>query len=277
MKLLPTFVEGEHDVVFVDRSLRVHEGFVDYPKRLQEFPSPLGTSRAANFLLKQLEHGHAVRLRDAKRPPLPRLEVALLGPGSDVLALVYQTQGVGQLGPMGTFLERLYTLLGSGSWQVTSCAAAVIVDADDVGVAQREREVDGVLRPVTGHGTALTHGVWQTGRRGPAGVWVFHDATTKLGTLEDHLDPIGRANFGALWTAAEGFVDGAVAHASASAKFAAGQPSAARTKAVLTASGQCARPGAAMHGMMAHDVLAGAHLHASAASRELARFLASAP
>lgn len=277
MKLLLTFVEGEHDVVFVDRSLRVHEGFVDYPKRLQEFPSPLGTSRAANFLLKQLEHGHDVRLRDAKRPPLPRLEVALLGPGRDVLALIYQVHGVKQLAPLATFLRQLYTLLGSASWDVKSCAAAVVVDADDVGVTPREREVDRALRPVTGHGPVLTHGAWQTGSGGPVGVWVFHDAATKQGALEDHLDPIGRANFGALWTAAEGFVDGAVVHASTSAKFAAGQPSAARTKAVLTASGQCTRPGAAMHGMLAHGVLDGAHFQTSAASRELARFLASAP
>ncbi len=276
MKLLLTFVEGEHDVVFVDRSLQVHAGFVEYPKQIREFPSPLGNTKGG-LLARQLEHAYDARLPVAKRPPLPRLEVALHHPARDVLALVYQTKGVTQTEPMTKFLRVFYTLLGSSTWEVTSCAVAVVVDADDVGVAPRATAVDAALRPISKHGAALAHGSWQTGPHGPVGVWVFHDGATGMGTLEDHLDPIGRAGYGPLWAAAETFVDGAVAHAGKAAKFVSGAPSSKRTKAVLTASGQCARPGAPMHGMLAHDMLDGAHFKSSATSRELARFLANAP
>lgn len=271
MKLLLVFVEGEHDVVWTERSLRIHQGYKEFERAVRDYPTPVGGEAGAGVLVRQLVHIVDQRLTNAKRPPLPRLEATLHHEASETLALVMQMAGVGQLTPVTDFLGRLFLLLSASSYDVTACAVAVLVDADEKGVTVRESELAASLRGVYTGAAALSHGAWQRHANGPLGVWIFHDAATQKGSLEDSLRPVVSTALRPFWTAAEGFIDGVSRIPPASLPI-DGNP-VARFKGILTAAGQFHRPGAAMHGMLAHGVLPGDAIKASPEAQALALFL----
>ena len=98
MRLLLIFVEGEHDVVWTERSLRIHQQYEEFGRVVHDYPTPLGGPPGQGVLARQLVHALDQHLATAKRPPLPRLEAALHHAGDDTLALVMQMKGVAQFG-----------------------------------------------------------------------------------------------------------------------------------------------------------------------------------
>ena len=273
MRLLLIFVEGEHDVVWTERSLRVHQQYVDFRRAVQDYPTPLGGPVGQGVLARQLVHALDQHLATAKRPPLPRLEAALHHAGDDTLALVMQMKGVAQFEPVTTFLKSLFKLLPASTYQITACAVAVLVDADAKGVALREGELTAALGGVYPGLSALSHGVWQRHANGPVGAWIFHDAATRLGTLEDALRAVVSTAFAPYWSAAESFIDSVPR--SPTGTLPIDRDAVARFKGTLTAAGQFLKPGAPLHGMLAHKVLPGETIRTNPDAQALAGFLAA--
>jgi hypothetical protein len=273
LRLLLTFVEGEHDVVWTERSLRIHQQYEEFGRAVQDYPTPLGGPPGQGVLARQLVHALDQHLATAKRPPLPRLEAALYHAGDDTLALVMQMQGLAQMQPVVTFLNKLFSTLAASTYEITACAVAMLVDADDAGVATRGVEVSSTLASVYPDLAALSHGVWQVHARGPVGVWVFHDSKTGKGTLEHGLESVVSGAYAPFWAAAEGFI--ASVPRIPLAHLPVDRDVATRVKATLTAAGQFEKPGAAMHGMLAHGVLAGDAMKQSPDAQALAAFLAA--
>jgi hypothetical protein len=273
VKLLLVFVEGEHDVVWTERSLRVHRNYVEFKRPVQNFPTPLGGTGERGVLARQLVHATDQRLTTAKRPPLPRLEAALHHQKDDTLALVMQMHGLAQLDPVVAFLGNLFMLLSASKYEITACAVAMLLDADNEGVAEREAGLSRKLASVYPGLAALSHGAWQQHALGPVGVWVFHDPGTGMGSLEHCLEPVVSEALAVFWAAAASFLAGIPRDPLVALPV--DRDAAARFKATLTAAGQVVKPGAAMHGMLSHDVLLGDALKASADSKALAEFLAA--
>lgn len=273
MRLLLTFVEGEHDVVWTERSLRIHQQYEEFGCAVQDYPTPLGGPPGQGVLARQLVHALDQHLATAKRPPLPRLEAALHHVGDDTLALVMQMKGVAQFEPVTTFLKSLFKLLSASTHQITACAVAVLVDADAKGVALREGELTAALGGVYPSLSALSHGVWQRHANGPVGAWIFHDAATQQGSLEDSLRPVVSAAFAPFWSAAEGYICGVPRVPLA--PLAVDRDTVGQFKGTLTAAGQFLKPGAPLHGMLAHEMLPGEAIRTSPDAQALAAFLAA--
>ena len=164
-------------------------------------------------------------------------------------------------------------MFGASSYDVAACAVAVLVDADAKGVALREGELTAALGGVYPGLSALSHGVWQRHANGPVGAWIFHDAVTLQGTLEDGLRPVVSTAFAPFWSAAESFIDGVPR--SPAVPLPIDRDAVARFKGTLTAAGQFLKPGAPLHGMLAHEVLPGDTIRTSPDAQALAAFLAA--
>ncbi|HTN85033.1 MAG TPA: hypothetical protein VL242_15145 [Sorangium sp.] len=279
MKLVLAVCEGEHDVAFVHRSARILGGFAPFERSIGSYPVPLGAGLsgsppAAQFLTRRLQRQglETAALEMATRPQLPALTGALRDKTGDVLLLTLRSHGFSHRQEVRTFLEDLFlTLDAVVSKEITSCATAFFVDADEDGCAARAEEVAASFGDLWGAAT-LIPGQWVTSPRGPLGVFVFCAPGATDGSLEDGLAPLMQSHLGSYWVAAEAFIDG---HAAADAKVKRARRH--RLKAVITAAGQFDRPGNPMSEMIRHDALPSAVFRTSPEAAKLVAFLEAVP
>lgn len=278
MRLLVAVCEGDHDVAFVHRSARSLGSFVPFDRPLGEYPIPLGAGStgsrpAAQFLVTRARRANPEfeRIDDAIRPRLPALAGALYHDGSDTLLLLIRAHGMNRV-EVAPFLNDLFdTFDAVAGTEITECATAFFVDADDAGCEARAAEVAASFGDSWGV-AELPPSTWVIGGRGPVGAFVFCAPESTTGSLEDALAPLMKAHSAAYWAAAEVFIDN---HATPDAKVR--KAARHRLKAVITACGQFERPGNPMSEMLRYKALPPAIFTTSPEALRVALFLGGVP
>jgi hypothetical protein len=281
MRAVFVFCEGNHDVVFVYRSLgRVAKAtWVGEP--IGKLPSPLGpvpdptnptkpkvesliARRYSNRMLGDL------MLADAASPPPPAFEAIVKT--SDALYVLIRCPGDGAARSAIDLLADFDALLNPAfGTDVKEVASAFLFDAD-ASLAGREAAFAAEYASILQGSPAPTHGNWV---KGPprVGLYVFHHQASQRGTLEELLAPLVAAEWSARWQAADAYL---------TAQVVAGEPvavkPAARLKAQITVTGQFRTPGAPMTTILSHRKwgLPAAHFEGPA-SQALVQFLQGVP
>lgn len=271
MRLLVTIVEGDHDAVFVERSLQTFAGFAHYPEPLERYPAPLGGD-ATRYLIKYVGRSGQARLnlRDATARPRPSITCAMHA--GETIALVFESHGVDR-DEAAVLVNEFVDLFGSSDVdsEFTSVAFAFITDADTSNATARAAQV------VARHGatfglTALTPDMWAVGAKHPALVHVFAEPGKTSGALEHHLAPLVELARPAEWNAACTFIDQTTPARSRLAGNAE-----RRLKALITCAGQFEHPGLAMSKMIRYEALGPEVFKTSQEARRLAELLVNFP
>ncbi len=280
MKLLLALCEGDHDVSFITRSARSFGGFAPFDKPLQDYPIPLGKGGAsgpavAQFLVKSVQRARPGEesIKEATKPPLPLPVAALHEAQTDTLLLLFESGGqlVENVPRVSRFLDDLFDVLSLPSTQISACATAFFVDADDLPASDAAQKIAGKFGPAWSAG-ALSPAVWVKGARGPLGAFVFSEPGGASGSLEDLVAPLVAQERGAYWSAAERFIDD---NAKVDARVKKARRH--RLKAVITAAGQFDYPGSPMDKMIRYDALPSPVFQTSAEAKRVAAFLRAAP
>ncbi|MDX9721785.1 MAG: hypothetical protein RBU37_13625 [Myxococcota bacterium] len=283
MRAVIVFCEGHHDIVFATRSLGVLADAVWHGEPIAELPSPFGPVQdprnprkpkaesviARRYANRSLED---CSLQGAAHPPLPSFEriVELKHTAVPTLYVFVRSHGDNAANASMALLSDLGAVLGYGV-VVRELAAAFLFDADDLGVEHRENDFAMRHSAILETGRAPRHGQWQVGTQHPIGLYIFHDAVSKTGTLEDSLAPLVEAEWPARWAGAEAYLaqhempDDPVCRKRAE-----------RLKAQLGITGQFRFPGDPMTQLIGRDGLPGAHFN-GAASQALVDFLTAVP
>jgi len=249
VRLLTVVVEGDHDVVFVERTLRSRCGYAPYTARLEDYPRPLGggaTSLLLSFVRRTAQQ--SLPLSEAKMVPRPGVDVALQHTDGQTLALVFNTHGVER---DLQFVRDLHELL-SASPRLNAFRTAdflFLADADTVGAAGRAARLVEVVGGVVGV-SSLAHRAWTQGTLGEVGLYVFAAPDRDAGALEDHLWPMVQQCRPEAFAAAQAYIDGCDPPESLLRGNAT-----RRAKAIITSAGQFAFPGQPMAKMIRHDAL----------------------
>ena len=279
MRAVLVFCEGQHDVVFATRSLGAAGcSWVGAP--IAELPSPFGDSKATKSLIAKRYGARALgamALRAAGHSPVPAFEAMVESPaGGPVYAVIRNSGDTNAAAATGLIDDIQNDLaVGAGVLDISECAVAFLFDADTGGVPAREAAFHAGYSAFFGLTTQLGHGNWTQTSRGPVGLYVFHDATTGLGTLETHLAPMVQSHWPGKWTAADAFLTSHATPADAIHKSPA-----ARLKAQISIAGQGSFPGAPMSdiidshsGSRAAAMLPKSAFQSSQAAVELVAFL----
>lgn len=271
MRLLVTIVEGDHDAVFVERSLQTFAGFTHYFEPLARYPAPLGGG-ATTYLLRYVSRNAQAQLnlREATARPRPSIACALRA--RDTIALVFESHGVDR-DEAAVLVNELAELFGGGdvNSEFTSVAFAFITDADTSDATTRAAQV------VARHGatlglTGLIPDTWTAGTKHHALVHVFAEPGKTSGALEHHLGPLVELARPAEWKAACAFIDQTTPVRSRLTGNAG-----RRLKALITCAGQFEHPGLAMSKMIRYEALGPEVFKTSAEARRLAALLVGFP
>ncbi|MCK4125262.1 hypothetical protein HFK83_23190 [Ralstonia pseudosolanacearum] len=210
MKAVFVFCEGNHDVTFIVRSLGqvLTATWVGDP--IGKLPSPLGPVHdAANPTKPKLESFIAkrystrtlndLRLQAAAHAPPPAFEAIVKS--DDTLYVLIRCHGDGAAQAAIDLLADVNAMLNPAfGTDIKEIAAAFVFDADE-SLSQRELTFVAEYAALLSGLTPLTHGKWVKGAH-PVGLYVFHDQTTKKGTLEEILAPLVASEWSARWNGA---------------------------------------------------------------------------
>ncbi|MFX1682509.1 hypothetical protein PV762_25095 [Mitsuaria sp. CC2] len=246
MKAVFVFCEGNHDVTFITRSLGQVANATWVGGPIGALPSPLGPVRdPLNPLKPKLEgliakrySGRAVnelQLRAAAHAPLPAFD-AIVRSG-DTLYVLIRCQGDGASQAAMDLIDDVGALLNPAfGTDIQSIAAAFFFDAD-AAVAQREAAFSQEFLPLLKGKTPLQHGGWVKGNP-HVGLFVFHDANSRSGTLEQLIAPMLEKEWNARWHAADALLK---QHAQSADPVSTKQSE--RLKAQISITGQFLFPG----------------------------------
>lgn len=229
MRAVLVFCEGNHDVVFVSRSLGAN-GAADWlDKPIGELPYPFGpridpADQDRPLLPGVIEKRYAVRALDAMRvraaahPPTPAFEAFLEAKDKSVLYVLMRSHGDDAVEATTEFLSALEEAL-EYSVSIQDVAVAFLLDADDEGVSGRQTALASRYEALL-NGQSVAHASWVKGKtdsRGktwPVGLFVFFDSQSmdQTGTLESILVPMVEQQWPARWSAAGEYIR---AHAAA--------------------------------------------------------------
>ena len=284
MKSVIVFCEGNHDVVFVTRSLGALTQAKWLTKPVGELPSPFGPvpdpqdprKPKVKGLIAQRYSSRTLddlSIRAAAHPPQPSFETLLHDESKNILFTLVRCHGDGAFEAAMRLLDELRDLMmlpGMHS-DVKDIAAAFLFDADSAGVTGREYEFAERYQRMLDGTQSPKHAHWVQGKSFPVGLYVFHEAASKNGTLEDLLAPLVEAEWPERWRDAGNYLD---AHSDPSAPVR--QKRAERYKAQVGVTGQVQFPGDPMTAVLERRGLP-AHYFEGQASAELVAFLTAAP
>lgn len=283
MKAVIVFCEGSHDVAFATRSLGVLENAEWMRKPIRELPSPFGPKPDPHNPDNPKVQGIIVRhysarllddlpLTAAARPPLPSFERLLYVAGIDTVFALVRCHGDGTSTAAMELLGKFQALMLPGfNLDVGRIAAAFLFDADDAGVAGREASFAASYTAILDGNNAPRHGQWVRGSDFPVGLYLFHDRTTRQGTLEDLLVPMVETQWRDRWKAAGEYL----ADHQAAGDPVATKP-AERRKAQICITGQFLFPGDPMTMVIERNGLPNAHFSGHE-SQALVDFLTGTP
>lgn len=278
MKAVIVFCEGRHDIVFVQRSLGACGACKWMGGAVRDLPSPFGTSpKGAGLIAQRMKQRTVedVTLSAAVSPSLPHFASVLELPGENTIFVLVRTHGKGQWEPVVDLLQELDLTIGqeadAGTFDVGEYAAAFVFDANDAGVDGTLAEFRAKYAGHFGDLSNARHGEWTATTRAVVGCFVVHGENGR-GTLEDHLDPMGRAAWPELYGEARKFID-----RNMRSGHAVWQNGAQCTKAVLTAAGQFECPGEPLSVVIGRKGLPEQQFKESLLSQALTRFLTGIP
>lgn len=208
MRAVLIFCEGQHDVVFVLRSLGA-AGCTWLSSPLKELPSPFGNidgQADTSFVAKRIAKRSVgdVELRAANQAQPPSFQCFLEDKATDTLYAVLRCNGDSAAGPAKDLLSELSGLISGdiGPFlQVTSVATAFLYDAD-TSTSERERRFQASFGTLITDPSLFRHRTWNSSPRGPVGLYIFANPATGDGTLEDLLAPLVEARWPPRWKAA---------------------------------------------------------------------------
>ncbi len=277
MKAVLVFVEGRHDVVFVTRSLGAAGGkWVDKP--IKDLPAPFGSQgmSSKSVIVRHYESRAMgnIKLPSAKHAPLPVFDAivemtdqlfVVLRMGSDSKSKA-ATKLLGDIRSQVAFFKD-----SPGPVDIDDIASAFIFDADSEGVEARQSKFTKDFSTILPNSRNIEHGRWVSGPMGPVGLFVFHDAQMKTGTLEDILAPMVKGQWPDRWAGADRYL---------SRFIQPGDPidgkSARRLKAQINITGQFLCPGDPMSQVIGKNGLGSEHFQGHV-SGDLATFLRTVP
>lgn len=211
MRAVLVFCEGNHDVVFVTRSLGAIAAGEWVGGPIRSLPAPLGPKLDPNDPTKPIIRGliakryedrpvSELKLRAVAHAPAPTFEAVVKLP-EDVLCVVIRCNGDSDAAGAISLVADMLTLMSLAS-DLDALALAFVLDADD-GLKAREERFSSAYSACLA-GRSIRHGEWlDGGPYGPVGLFVFHDEDTRTGTLEDALGPMVGKHWPARWEAAD--------------------------------------------------------------------------
>ncbi|HAM21764.1 MAG TPA: hypothetical protein DCQ04_05715 [Actinobacteria bacterium] len=250
MKALLIFCEGNHDIVFVRRSLGAVAGLEFINDPIDKLPSPFGalqTPRHPNApgrgvsLIVQHYSTRALggeRLSQAAHAPAPAFICALRDASRDQLVLLVRCGTDSAKTKIVELLSNLSATLSNsyGMFVVTEYAVAFVFDAD-TSIAAREQTFRDDYGGTFSDVDRLSHGGWIRHGDVPVGLFIFADDHGN-GTLEAVLAPEVAKRWPGAWTAADDLLNN---HCPPDA--AAYTKRSERLKAQMTIAGQPYFPG----------------------------------
>lgn len=280
MKAVFVFCEGNHDVKFAARSLGGVASAAWVGKPIKELPSPLGpipdpanprnpkqkSLIAERYAARSLED---LTLQAAAHAPPPAFE-AVLRDGTAHYVLI-RCHGDAAAASATQLLNDVTSVINPAfGTDITEIAAAFLFDAD-AAVAAREETFAASYQPILGGASGPKHGAWVIGKDFPVGLFVFHDATTQQGTLEDLLAPLVEKEWTTRWQAASTYL---TSHQLAG--DAVSRTPAERAKAQISITGQFVVPGDPMSEVIGRNGLPAVHFQGPD-SQALVTFLQGVP
>lgn len=241
-KAVLVICEGSHDVIFVQRVLG-QEGFKYFDGPVEHLPTPLGLRPdgpiSRSYILDRCAKDRSgSSVRSLNSPAKPTFESVLYQEQSDTLYVLLR-RGHDGFSPMErAVVDELRTYSGKRGVQIQSWAVAILMDADEVGVDGRAKQLVQELKDWSGGPEVLNDGAWTSTLEGPIGLFVFSRPADGKGTLDDHLADILRQDGSLPLAAAELFIDG-----NKSVDHTVSKKPADRLKAMMTAAGQFHLPG----------------------------------
>lgn len=215
MKAVFVFCEGNHDVTFIVRSLGQVEGATWVGDPIGRLPSPLGpVPDPTNPIKPKVESLIArrytartlndLRLQAAAHATPPAFEAIVKT--HDTLYVLVRCHGDGAAHTAIGLLDDVKTMVRPEfGTDVKEIAAAFVFDADD-SLAQREATFAAEYAALLNGVQPPSHGRWVNGPC-PVGLYVFHDAATQSGTLEEIVAPLVAAEWGSRWHEAGFYLD----------------------------------------------------------------------
>jgi hypothetical protein len=247
MRAVLVFCEGRHDVVFVRRSLCAVAKGDPFTGKIRDLPAPFGASEgvspgliSSQYAKHELEGGG---LAEAAHARPPTFEAVVTLPEDGLLCLLLDCGGDSKAGANIALVRSVANLVSKFSEpsSVNEAAFAFLFDADDAGVEVRKARFASEYAACL-DGKPAGHADWVSGHLGPMGLFVFHDANTGNGTLEDALAPMVHDAWSERWHAAGVYLGD---HAKESDPIRRGKASKLK-KAQISITGQFLCPGESM-------------------------------
>lgn len=280
MRGLLVFCEGNHDIVFAQRSLGAvaQAEYLNIP--IGELPYPLGTvdgqgGKATTSILQQRLASRRLNestVRAASHAPAPNFESVLLLRSTDTYVMLIRASTDSDAAGATALVSDFVFLIGLVQTSpIKKVGVAFLFDADKAGVTARETQFASNYRAILS-GPTPSHGQWVQGTHGPVGLFVFHDPTTRQGTLDVHLATIVQAKWPTRWQAADAYLQ---SHALPHEPVFRSGPE--RLKAQMCITGQFVCPGDPMTQVISRDAIPDRVHFQTPESQALATFLTSAP
>lgn len=276
MKAVLVFCEGNHDVVFVERSLGACANCVRMERPIGKLPSPFGaddTSRRG--LIAQRLQGISVEdlaLRD-KYPPTPQFQTVLEESQQRLMFLLIQMGSKWNENRVIPLVRGVDELMHAhDEYEVSEHAVAFLFDANDVGVSATVSTFRDKYASYYGDLSGIAPGHWMTTAKTPVGLYVLHADSSESGTLENHVAPMVESAWPDRYAAATEYID-----RNSGRDDAVSRSEANRLKAVITSAGQFDHPSRPMTTILAHNGLPDGVYRSSSAANDLASFLLSTP
>lgn len=268
MRAVLVFCEGVHDTTFTSRCLGAVAAGKWIGKTINELPSPLGPLKdprnplrpiAESLIAHRYHRPHIgdLKLRSAAHADPPTFESIIHVALDDTYYCLIQCHGDSAAASATHLVDDMASQIDLQlPFDIHEFAAAFLFDADDAVTARETRFATDYTPGLLAPGDAPRHATWvRRGVRGrPVGLFVFHDAQTRAGTLEAHLQQLVMAEWPQRWHAAGHYLS---AHADP------GDPVSTRPadmlKAQICVTGQFRFPGKPMTLVLDRDGLSGRH------------------
>lgn len=216
MRAVLVFCEGNHDIVFVTRSLGAVAQAQWLGQPISDLPSPFGPRHdptnphnpiVKSFIAERIRGRvlDGLKLMDAAHPQPPSFQVLLHLPADNIVYALLRSGGDDAANSTVNLISDFLTQLPLGV-DITEVAAAFLFDADAQGVAAREASFATDHQLLFGGIAAPKHANWVkcaiNGTTVPTGLYVLHDATTGKGTLEAIISPMMATEWPQRWSEA---------------------------------------------------------------------------
>lgn len=198
--------EGDHDSAFIYRILKAN-GFTTYSKLIKEFPKPLDAFLATDILNVTIDE---VKVQEARTRFLPSYVLTL---GNNTV-LLYSVGGDSKSDIRIPLIKTInaFNVQDPDAIQAlkdTSISVLYFLDADDLGIAARTEQVKAELNSAFTKSQApeiFIHSTIYTIEDLKVGAYIFSEAGTDKGLLEDILIPLMRQGNDDIFNEADKFI-----------------------------------------------------------------------